>query len=224
MLGDGGEFVMMTREQIEACQTALLTRQTTLINKVHNNFGLSTSEKDSVGELSSYDNHPADMGTETFERGKDIALNEHTEKELEDINKALHAISDGTYGICAVCGADISYERLMALPTADRCAHHAKEENFEGNDRPVEEAAFHPDITSVETIEEERVGYDREDAWQEVSQYGTSETPSDFYGDQDSYDEMYPNSDELIGSVEQIEDTLKANRHGYHTEDGQEFE
>ncbi|MEG3068544.1 MAG: hypothetical protein RQM95_10115 [Syntrophaceticus schinkii] len=30
--------------------------------------------RDSINELSMYDNHPADIGTETFERSKDIGL------------------------------------------------------------------------------------------------------------------------------------------------------
>ncbi|MEM5591840.1 hypothetical protein AAHH67_09065 [Niallia circulans] len=38
---------------------------------------------ESVGELSSYDNHPADLGTELFEREKDSALEQHDQSELE---------------------------------------------------------------------------------------------------------------------------------------------
>ncbi|MBO1913267.1 hypothetical protein J4G37_51715, partial [Microvirga sp. 3-52] len=40
------------------------------------------SEKESLGELSSYDNHPADMGTALYDREKDLALHEHAESEL----------------------------------------------------------------------------------------------------------------------------------------------
>ena len=32
------------------------------------------SLKESVGERTSYDNHPADLGAETFERAKDLGL------------------------------------------------------------------------------------------------------------------------------------------------------
>src|SRR5690625_1207095 len=66
----------------------------------------------------------------------------------------------------------------------------------------------------IDVTEEEQVGYDAEDAWQEVSRYGTSETPSDFYGDRDNYDEMYPNSDELVGSTEDVEEFLSADIDG----------
>src|SRR5699024_9723026 len=70
-----------------------------LIHQYHDHFCTSVEfAQESLGELSNYDNHPADTGTELFERGKDIALHQHREKELEDINEALHAIEEGTYG------------------------------------------------------------------------------------------------------------------------------
>lgn len=208
---------MITSEQINQCKTALVDRQTELIDHVQDHFGKTLElAKESVGELSNYDNHPADMGTELFEREKDIALNKHAEEELEDINAALHAIEDGTYGICSKCGEDIPFERLEAVPTADRCIAHANETNFERS-RPVEEEVFSPNINPDEVTEEEQVGYDAEDAWQEVSRYGTSETPSDFYGDKADYDEMYPNSDENVGGAEDVEGFISADLDGTYS-------
>ena len=93
------------------------------------------------------------------------------------------------------------------------CIEHADQVGFERS-RPVEEQVFSPNINPDEVTEEEQVGYDAEDAWQEVSRYGTSETPSDFYGDRDNYDEMYPNSDELVGSTEDVEEFLSADIDG----------
>src|SRR5690625_7732844 len=83
---------MITEEQRNRCKMILTERQSHLIEQMQDHFGLQSAVKDTTGELSSYDNHPADMGTELFERGKDVALNEHAEKELEEINSALHAI------------------------------------------------------------------------------------------------------------------------------------
>nr|WP_245251199.1 TraR/DksA C4-type zinc finger protein [Virgibacillus litoralis] len=205
---------VINNNQLNQCKAALSERQSELINHVQDHFGTNLELiKESMSELSNYDNHPGDQGTEMFERGKDIALNEHAEKELEDINAALHAIADGTYGICSKCGEDISFERLQAIPTADRCLEHAEHDNFM-DDRPVEEQVFSPNINPNEVTEEEQTGYDAEDAWQEVSRYGTSESPSDFYGEKDSYNEMYPNSDENVGSVEDEESYLAADRDG----------
>lgn len=186
---------MITTVQTEECQTRLLKRQNELIDLLHNHFDLNQAfTQESMGELSNYDNHPADHGTELFERGKDLALNGHAEKELEDINIALHAIAEGTYGICKQCGRDIPFERLQAKPTADTCIDHA-EEGLDKPDRPIEETVFSPEINPNRQAQFDQTGYDAEDAWQDVSRYGTSETPSDFYGDKDDYNKMYPNSD-----------------------------
>ncbi|GAB3791081.1 TraR/DksA C4-type zinc finger protein [Virgibacillus kimchii] len=205
---------MITGEQIAQCKAALLERQTELINHVQDHFGMSLElAKESVSELSNYDNHPGDMGTELYEREKDIALNEHAETELEEINEALHAIEEGTYGICKICGADIPYERLKALPAADRCMDHAKENTFDQN-RTAEEAVFSPNINPNEVKEEEQVGYDAEDTWQDVGRYGTSETASDFYGDQENYDDMYPNDDENTGASENVEEFISSGLDG----------
>jgi RNA polymerase-binding transcription factor DksA len=79
------------------------------------------SETDSVSELSSFDQHDADMGTETFEREKDFSILEQVEAELDDVQRALQRIDDGTYGLCEACGKPIEAERLEALPAARFC-------------------------------------------------------------------------------------------------------
>lgn len=68
------------------------------------NAQLGETLTDSTGELSSYDNHPADIGTETFERSRDMAINDSLQDELEQVNAALQRIKDGTYGICVESG------------------------------------------------------------------------------------------------------------------------
>src|SRR5207302_5629929 len=65
------------------------------------------SESDNVSELSSIDQHQADLGTETFEREKDISILEQIEAELADVEHALHRLDDGTYGTCEVDGKPI---------------------------------------------------------------------------------------------------------------------
>ena len=193
---------MLPKEQLQQFKQILLNEQAKKIAQVQDRFGLEASHTDAVGELSSYDNHPGDLATEIYERGKDIALNERAEQELEAINEALHAIDEGTYGICRECSMDIPLERLLAIPTTATCVEHANTDTFK-RDRPVEEEVYSAHI-NPERVEQE-TGYDGEDAWQEVSRYGSSETPSDLYGDRNNYNEIYPNSDEDIGIVEDVE-------------------
>src|SRR5690348_5612692 len=75
-------------------------------------------ESDSVGELSHLDQHQADVGTETFEREKDLSILERVEAELADVEHALSRLDEGTYGLCEVCGRPISDDRLEAMPAA----------------------------------------------------------------------------------------------------------
>ena len=79
---------------------------------------LGTSENEDVSELSDYDQHPADMGTETFEREKDLSILEQLEAELSELHAALERIDAGTYGVDEVTGAPIDPARLEALPAA----------------------------------------------------------------------------------------------------------
>lgn len=90
------------------------------INSIEKN-GLSMSQGDSVQELSAYDNHPGDLGSETFERGKDIGLRDNSRLLLTKVENALLRIEDGSYGYCENCGKEIPQERLQVLPDATLC-------------------------------------------------------------------------------------------------------
>jgi len=79
------------------------------------------TENESLAELSDIDQHQADVGTETFEREKDLSILERVEAELADVEHALGRISDGTYGTCQACGRVIDDERLDAMPAARLC-------------------------------------------------------------------------------------------------------
>ncbi|MEK5037494.1 TraR/DksA C4-type zinc finger protein [Sporosarcina sp. FSL K6-3457] len=161
------------------------------------------SAQEAAGELSMYDNHPADMGTELFEREKDIALNIHANSELEKVENALQAMQDGTYGICEVCQKKIPFERLEAVPYTTLCIDHATEQEVP-HDRPVEDDILVMANPNSYADRKTGVARDSEDSFQEIAKSGTSETPSDFIGDHDSYDTLY-DSDIEDGAAETIE-------------------
>ncbi len=71
------------------------------------------------GDLVDFDmNHPADSGTELFEREKDIALDANIDSMLATIHRALAKIDEGTFGVCDRCGKPIPEARLEAIPYA----------------------------------------------------------------------------------------------------------
>lgn len=82
---------------------------------------LGEDSADFVGDLSDYPDHPADLGTETFERDKDAALRENARDLLEGVEDALRKLDSGTYGLCSTCGKPIPEGRLQALPSAVNC-------------------------------------------------------------------------------------------------------
>ena len=80
----------------------------------------SESEQSTLNE-STQAQHQADIGTETFNRERDLSVLESSEAELLDVEHALHRIDDGTYGTCEACGRPIGDPRLEALPAARFC-------------------------------------------------------------------------------------------------------
>ncbi|WP_254639592.1 TraR/DksA C4-type zinc finger protein [Cohnella sp. GbtcB17] len=179
-------------------------------------FGLVDSYRDATGELSGIDNHPADAGTETFERAKDIALLEREALTLEKVEAAIRRMETGEYGICEACGKFIPAERLLAMPTAVYCVEHEPVQ-AEKEGRPAEELFLHPPFgrTSMDESDEQN-GFDGEDAWQIVESWGNSDSPAMAEGNNnDDYNAIYIESDENDGFVEPIESFLAADITGH---------
>jgi RNA polymerase-binding transcription factor DksA len=82
------------------------------------------SSDESTSELSHLAQHAADVGSETFEREKDLSILEQVEAELADVERALRRLDDGTYGTCEACAGHIGDERLEAHPAARFCITH----------------------------------------------------------------------------------------------------
>ena len=87
----------------------------------------SDAQKESLQELSAYDQHEGDIGTETFEMEKDASIIESVRAALEDIEGANDRLAAGTYGQCQRCGEPIGDERLEAMPAARFCVEHQAE-------------------------------------------------------------------------------------------------
>ena len=108
-----------------------LAEERTRLEEVRSTFDAEhltdQSESESVSELSSYDQHQADMGTETFEREKDLSILEQVESELGDVEHAIRRLDEGTYGTCEACGKPIPDERLEAMPATRLCLEHQAE-------------------------------------------------------------------------------------------------
>ncbi|GFZ30490.1 molecular chaperone DnaK [Clostridium zeae] len=146
-----------------------------------------------ASELSFYDNHPADLASETFdfERGKALKGNER--EILSKIEESLQSLDQGKYGVCKKCGVEISKERLDFLPYAQYCIKCQNVigsiKEYRSNKRPIEEDVIgNPFGNGYNDYNEyEKVGFDAEDSFQAVDSYNRLQNRFDVYDDDDMY-------------------------------------
>lgn len=72
-----------------------------------------------------YDAGFADTSQVTAERGETEALASSLQESLDEVERALGKLDDGTYGSCEVCEEEIAAARLEAMPSARYCITHA---------------------------------------------------------------------------------------------------
>jgi RNA polymerase-binding protein DksA len=63
----------------------------------------------------------ADAGTKTFEREHELSLLNNNRDMVVQCERALARITDGTYGVCELCGHPIGKARLQVFPRATMC-------------------------------------------------------------------------------------------------------
>ncbi|MBP3964271.1 TraR/DksA C4-type zinc finger protein [Paenibacillus lignilyticus] len=210
----------LTNTQLRNLRSRLVVEKAAIEQRLASSehYGFSASLKDESGDLSSYDNHPADAATETYERGKDLALHEQEEFHLSRIDAALTAMEDGSYGTCRTCGSNIPLERLQALPDSLYCVAHSPRQDISEH-RPVEEQFLAPGFgrSSMDEHEDGYNGFDGEDAWQIVESWGNSDSPAmSENANVRSYDEIGIEADEADGYVEPLESFLATDITGKH--------
>lgn len=83
---------------------------------LHSEETLKRSSKEDSGDLSSYGQHMADAGTDTFDRDFALSLVSSEQEALSEIDAAIKRIHDGSYGICEITQKPISKDRLLAVP------------------------------------------------------------------------------------------------------------
>ena len=100
--------------------TYVACRLTSIMESLEEETAGVTGEGATFSEASN-DQHPADVGTEVFELEKGMSIRNNVEAELADIERALHRLKEGSYGVCEACGRKIPQTRLEAKPSARFC-------------------------------------------------------------------------------------------------------
>ncbi len=110
----------LSKTQLSDLAGRLDQRYASLLEEVRD--ALEKSENQQYVEL--IDRVPADIGDQSVGDALadlSLALIDRHIQEIRDIEAARARIKDGRFGICAGCGEEIGFERLVAYPTAKRC-------------------------------------------------------------------------------------------------------
>ncbi len=199
----------MDKEGLKHFKEKLLKEKKEVLNALDHEEenGLRSSFREYYSELSLYDNHPADIASETFEKEMHFNLEENEKRILEDIDKAIGKIEEGTYGDCDVCGQPINLERLEIIPYTVLCLQCSKRESHLSLDekihtRPVEEEGLNYPFGRTFNDKSSVNGFDGEDSWQAVARYNKTDQKKmalDWY-DNNMYDAK------ISGKVEDVDD------------------
>ncbi|HHY78330.1 MAG TPA: molecular chaperone DnaK [Clostridiales bacterium] len=190
----------MDRKKIMELENKLINIKKEREKSLNNDhLGLGESIRDNTSELSSYDNHPGDLGTETFEAEKNISFRNNDKFVIAEVDEALRKIKNGTYGLCEHCGKEITEERLDIIPYTRLCISCEEKFPLKAEDRekgrPIEEQVLEPPFGKSfrdDSLEDD-VMYDGEDTWEDVNEYNVITSDNPF------------SKDDNIGYVEDVE-------------------
>ena len=118
----------------EVLQKMLLGKRQEIIKEIEESLGQSLTEDQQRRLESARD--VGDQALMDLERELGISLMEMRNRRRQSIDEALTRLHEGTYGICAECGVEISEKRLQAVPFAKLCVEcQSKEELLEKIER-----------------------------------------------------------------------------------------
>ena len=106
---------------LEALRQQLLEERERLTREIAElDADLSESLEDS-SEESPYDQHMAETAAVTLDREIDLTLEDNARAALVQIERALHKLDNGSFGLCDKCAKPIGEGRLLIAPFATLC-------------------------------------------------------------------------------------------------------
>lgn len=97
--------------------------------------GLDEDQRDRADGEGDYTEHDSgDLSQSIFSREMDATIEGQVGRRLEDVERALEKIEEGSYGVCDDTGEEIPKGRLEAVPEAIRTVE--AQQSFERERRP----------------------------------------------------------------------------------------
>lgn len=114
----------------DVLQKMLIAKRQEIIKEIEGSLGQSLTEDQQRRLESARD--VGDQALMDLERELGISLMEMRNRRRQSIDEALTRLHEGSYGICAECGVEISEKRLQVVPFAKLCVEcQAREELLE---------------------------------------------------------------------------------------------
>jgi RNA polymerase-binding protein DksA len=113
--------INMDSKKLALFRELLQDKQRKVMKDLETLWELTRESSEELNERSANAFEISDYGASSMDREKDFLFISRERKYLLQIDRALEAIDCGEYGICRVCGKEISEERLKAVPTTHIC-------------------------------------------------------------------------------------------------------
>ncbi len=104
----------MEKEKLEFFRSLLTERLRALLTEAGATLGDLTDEKENLADA-------IDLASMESNRDFQLRIRDRERVLIHKIKEAIARIDDGAYGICVLCGNEISEKRLIARPVATHC-------------------------------------------------------------------------------------------------------
>jgi RNA polymerase-binding transcription factor DksA len=125
------EEAMTSKERAVVDRLARKAKQLERVREDVESQAFGSDERESTGELTVVDQHPADAADFSFQRELSDTQQRILQQEENQVREAIDRARAGQYGICADCGRPIGKGRMEARPEATLCiecqARHEQE-------------------------------------------------------------------------------------------------
>lgn len=115
----------MKPEKMEFFRTMLTQKINDLLGEAEKTVSEMTSTKENFPD-------PTDRASLESDRNFELRIRDRERKLIMKMQEAIQRIDDGIFGICEVCGGNISEKRLTARPVTTLCIEcKTKQEKLE---------------------------------------------------------------------------------------------
>jgi DnaK suppressor protein len=104
----------MKKKDIQYFKDLLTQRLKDLLTQADDTVSGMTDQRENFPD-------PTDRASLEADRNFMLRIRDRENKLIKKIKKALDRIEKGTFGICEICGEDISTKRLKARPVTTQC-------------------------------------------------------------------------------------------------------